>query len=468
MTVPASIAAHSIHTASDREAVAAQAFVARTIEQFSGKDCTTVVTIPAPLSSLEAVLDRDNGELGLLWSPADGEKFVGLGATHRIELEGVDRFEQLREEVAAIHQRIEVVPYPGTTPPTPRFFGGLAFAAGLSSEPPWTDFGDGSFTLPRWTYCQQSDRASLSLAFRGEEVGTPAVRDTMLGQLTHLYSTAASPEQEQTITMPRQLTSQQMSLQEWRVLVDAIRRTITTGQFDKIVVARRTVVELNAALRDVDVLRRFPSTKPIIRFAFRRGGRTFLGATPERLITKQGMQVGSDALAGSADTGREGALLASRKDREEQSIVVRDIVAALQPRCGRLSYPVAPVISILSHVAHLHTPIEGELDQPAHVLDLVEDLHPTSAVGGAPSADAVAWIARHEKDRRGWYAGPVGWFDVHGDGEFAVALRSGVLDGSRAYLYAGAGIVRGSDPDKEYAETTFKQRSFLQGLGVAP
>jgi isochorismate synthase EntC len=101
------------------------------------------------------------------------------------------------------------------------------------------------------------------------------------------------------------------------------------------------------------------------------------------------------------------------------------------------------------------------------VLDLVDALHPTPAVGGVPTASALDWIATHEPAPRGWYAGPVGWFDAAGDGEFAVALRSGLLVGNRAYVYAGAGIVAESDADAEYAETDLKQRALLGALGVA-
>ena len=115
---------------------------------------------------------------------------------------------------------------------------------------------------------------------------------------------------------------------------------------------------------------------------------------------------------------------------------------------------------------HLHTPLTGVLREAVHVLDLVAAVHPTPAVGGVPRQDSVAWIAAHEPDPRGWYAGPVGWFDAGGDGEFAVAIRSGVLEARRAHVYAGAGIVAASDPAAEYAETSVKQRSILRALGI--
>jgi menaquinone-specific isochorismate synthase len=117
---------------------------------------------------------------------------------------------------------------------------------------------------------------------------------------------------------------------------------------------------------------------------------------------------------------------------------------------------------------HLRTPIAARLAKRAHVLDLVAALHPTPSVGGVPTDRAIEWITRNEPDPRGWYAGPVGWFDAEGDGEFAVALRCGLLRGNRAWIYAGAGIVRDSDPAMEYAETNIKQTALLRALGIGP
>jgi isochorismate synthase EntC len=121
----------------------------------------------------------------------------------------------------------------------------------------------------------------------------------------------------------------------------------------------------------------------------------------------------------------------------------------------------------LRHVVHLQTPIVGELKAPRHVLDLVEALHPTPAVGGVPRQLALDWISQHEPLERGWYAGPLGWFDAAGDGEFWVGLRSGVFHKNHASLYAGAGIVRGSETDSEYAETEVKLTGLIRALGIA-
>src|SRR5690606_35742925 len=129
--------------------------------------------------------------------------------------------------------------------------------------------------------------------------------------------------------------------------------------------------------------------------------------------------------------------------------------------------PAQPAVKALRHVLHLHTPFRAVLREPRHVLELAARLHPTPAVGGTPTDVASAWIQTHEPMARGWYAAPVGWFDLDGNGELAVALRSGVIAGNRAHLWAGAGIVAGSDPERELAETEDKLRAMLGALGVS-
>jgi isochorismate synthase EntC len=147
-------------------------------------------------------------------------------------------------------------------------------------------------------------------------------------------------------------------------------------------------------------------------------------------------------------------------------VVERALVRALAPLCRSLDVAPAPEVRALRDVLHLCTPVRGQLARPLHLLQLAEALHPTPAVGGEPTAPALAWIAGHEQAPRGWYAGPVGWFDASGDGELAVAIRSGLVAGRKGYAWAGSGIVAESDPDAEYAETGVKQRALLDVLGV--
>jgi isochorismate synthase EntC len=167
-----------------------------------------------------------------------------------------------------------------------------------------------------------------------------------------------------------------------------------------------------------------------------------------------------DALAGQ--------LLASDKDRREHEIVVSSTMQALAEVCAEVfRLPGTPRVVPARSVQHLETPLRARLSRAGTVLDLVERLHPTPAVGGFPRDAALALLRELEEIERGWYAGPVGWTDLDGEGEFAVAIRSALLTGSRASLFAGCGIVADSNPAAEFAETRLKLLPMMSALGVA-
>jgi isochorismate synthase len=200
---------------------------------------------------------------------------------------------------------------------------------------------------------------------------------------------------------------------------------------------------------------------------------TLVGASPELLLSRRGLRVRSVPLAGTAprsgdpdeDLANAKALAASAKEREEHAIVVAAVEAVLGAYCDDLAFDEEPVLEPTANVWHLATRFEGVLRDPAvSALELVAALHPTPAVCGAPSTAARSCIEALEPFDRGAYAGPVGWVDARGDGDWAIALRCAALDGERATLYAGAGIVAGSDPAREVDETDRKFRAFLDSL----
>jgi isochorismate synthase EntC len=193
-----------------------------------------------------------------------------------------------------------------------------------------------------------------------------------------------------------------------------------------------------------------------------------VGASPELLVRRHGSTVESRPVAGTtvAD-GAEAldALAHSAKDNREHRFVVDAIADALGDVCGALDIAPVPEVMVFGPVAHLATPVRGRLHDPRpSALDLARLLSPTPAVGGTPRAAALSTIAALEDFDRGRYAGPVGWVDARGDGEWAIALRGAELDGTRARLVAGAGIVEGSEPDAEWAETQAKLEPMLRAL----
>ena len=257
---------------------------------------------------------------------------------------------------------------------------------------------------------------------------------------------------------------------EWlEVIADAVA-AIRAGRLRKVVLAREVTVEANRPVLPLDVMGRLRALYPSCML-FSVGG--FVGASPELLVSRRGDAVRSQPMAGTiprsgdpdVDARLAAALLASGKDRHEHAMVVDAVAATLRPHCSSLDVPEEPSIVPLRNVSHLGTVVSGRLDGAApSALDLATLLHPTPAVGGTPTADALAYIAEAEGLDRGRYAGPVGWMDARGDGEWAVGVRSAELDGNRARLFAGVGVVADSLPELELAETQLKLQALLAAV----
>jgi menaquinone-specific isochorismate synthase len=249
---------------------------------------------------------------------------------------------------------------------------------------------------------------------------------------------------------------------------------ISRGEIEKIVLARAKDVTAAQALDPLGILnglrQRFPECTS---FSVANGrGQSFIGSSPELLLRVDDGVVLTEALAGSAargatateDASLGGRLLRSDKDLREQRIVLDSIVRRLAPLGLDLRYPARPLLRRLSNVQHLHTPLEARLPKGVRLLDMLQRLHPTPAVGGTPRQVAVPLIAELEAFPRGLYGGALGWIDSHGAGEFVVGLRSALVDGPRARMYAGAGIVAGSSPEREFAETELKFEAMQDAL----
>ena len=262
-----------------------------------------------------------------------------------------------------------------------------------------------------------------------------------------------------------------------RAYADAVREAvgrIRRGSLRKVVLARTIEVTAERALDARLLAHRLRVVDPdAFTFCVPTDDGVLVGASPELLVSRHGLEVRSNPLAGSAprsgdpveDRANADALVSSGKDREEHAIVVEAVASTLGAYCAELSWDPEPILRETPNVWHLSTRFRGVLREPAPpVLELVSALHPTPAVAGDPREAALESIAELEPFSRGRYAGAVGWVDADGDGEWAIALRCAELRGDRAILYAGAGIVAGSDPEKELDETERKFRAFLDAL----
>jgi menaquinone-specific isochorismate synthase len=255
---------------------------------------------------------------------------------------------------------------------------------------------------------------------------------------------------------------------DYRETVRRALELVEGGALRKLVLAVRQQVRLDGPLDPLQLLAQLRLHQPgSCRFLWQqREGEALIGASPERLLTVRQGQLRSDALAGTAPPGEAAERLTqSVKDRHEHELVVEAITAVLRGAGLEPRRPRHPRLARHGQLAHLHTPITATLSdqQP---LTLAEALHPTPAVAGLPRREAMAWLRSLEPFERGHYAAPIGWIDSEGDADLRVAIRSGSLRGSRLELTAGAGLVRGSEPERELQEVALKLGVLQQQLNL--
>lgn len=261
---------------------------------------------------------------------------------------------------------------------------------------------------------------------------------------------------------------------DYRAAVAGALERIATGEFSKIVLARAQELTAAAPLHPLEVLnglrQRFPEC---YAFSVANGrGQSFIGASPERLVRVSKGVLETEALAGtirrgagaSDDAALAAALQHSEKDLHEHRLVLEAVTKRLRQLGLEPEHAAQPGLRRLANLQHLHTPVRAVLGERVRLLEALAALHPTPAVGGTPQAAAVARIRELEGFPRGLYAGALGWINARGGGEFFVGLRSALVDGAVARVYAGAGIVAGSTPEKEFAETELKFKAMLDAL----
>jgi isochorismate synthase len=383
----------------------------------------------------------------------DGATVGGLGTAARVTAAGPDRFVTLDRLMAELPTRPDVVTMVG-----------FSFAADGPRSPEWVGFAAAEAVVPAVAVVADHDGSRLVVAVPpGSHPGgtIAALRDLPDPGPPRLpglgdHSVRAVP-----------------SGSDWCRSVDEAVAAIGDGALSKVVLARAAVVTTEMTIDPFETVHHLAVDNPhTYCYGWQLGGSAFVGASPEMLVGKRGDTVLSHPHAGSAPRGDGdeedravgAALMASAKDREEHAAVVDDIAARLSAVTTELTVPVSPSLVVTSTVQHLSTHVSGTLRPGVSLLDLVDRLHPTPAVGGVPRAEAIAFIDKLETIDRGWYAGGVGWVDGAGDGEVAIALRCGLLDGLVARLYAGNGIVADSDPEGELVETRWKLRPLLDLL----
>jgi menaquinone-specific isochorismate synthase len=370
-----------------------------------------------------------------------GEGLVGWGEAARVTLPaGEDRFTAAEKWLRALFEGARIDDQVGLPGCGPVAFGSFTF----------DHTSDGSvLVVPQALIGSRSGRAWL----------------------TTIGDAPAAPGSARPVTGPAEVRWHDGSLTapQWERVVGAAVARIRAGGLRKVVLARDLHATASVGIDERLLLSRLAARYPDC-YTFACAG--LVGATPELYIKRQGRQISSLVLAGTMPRGSDpaedaalgAALLASAKEAEEHEYAAADVREALAPLCDRLTVAERPSLLRLANVQHLATAVAGHLGTPRHpgsvpsVLALVDALHPTAAVCGTPTEGAMELIRELEDMDRGRYAGPVGWVDTDGNGEWGIALRCAEIAGHRARLFAGGGIVAGSDPAAELAETQVKFR----------
>lgn len=422
------------------------------------------------------------GECFFWEQPAEQTALIGIGTATTIETSGIACFTDsaiawralMNDAVTSYASGTEPIPGSG-----PVLFGGFAFDTQSPHTQLWSRFPDGLLILPRFLLSYNADHVSLTVnkmmhATDSSELQAQQIEEE-LGKLQVAIQQSSNTPLEQ--STPHFSIEESQPASEWMKMVANVVEKIRQGSFEKIVLARDIQLMFDDPKETFDItstLQRLRENYPgAYVFAMQRGESFFIGATPERLVLAQDGKIHTMALAGSVrrgeteeeDTQLGAELLHSDKNIKEHVIVVSMVQEALKNHCTNVQVTAIPQLLKLKNVQHLQTPITGDLISGRCILDVISELHPTPAVGGFPGDTALAEIRNTEKLDRGWYAGPLGWIGASGHGEFAVALRSGLVDSHKATLFAGCGIVSSSDPQIEYEESWWKFQVMVRGLG---
>jgi isochorismate synthase len=463
---------------SDRERLSARLDLALQRARRSGRPTLAAITraLPGEIDPAAVVCaSRREGEPWFVFEQPDRGAcaLAGLGQVTSLEDSGPDRFASVADRWRSLAARA-VADSPGDADGGgPVAVGGFALAPDGGASPAWSGFEPASLLVPEVALAREDHggerRVRLTLAALAQPDDTSAELLARLDMRLRELSAPPLPLLDPAPTGRFQVSSG-MPPEHYEAAVSRAVEIIRTGRLQKIVLAREVQVHaplpydpagVFGVLRDA-----FPSC---FVFCVGRGDATLVAASPELLVRREGQRVSTIALAGSTRRSADPAvdahlgerLMRDESYREEHAIVARRIERTLNRYAIWVATAPEPALVRIANIQHLATPIRAQLAAPVEVIELAGLMHPTPAVGGEPSAEALALIPALEGLDRGWYSGPVGWTDAAGDGEFCVALRCALLRGNVARCYAGNGIVRDSDPAAELAETEIKLAALL-------
>lgn len=455
------------------------------IRRVTEKSSFLAISLTIPTVDLLAVLEQTKvrDTFQYYWEkPVDEFSMAASGELERITTSGEHRFKESSTKGKEVLSRVVHISGVKHQNAVVHLFGGFSFFDENNSEA-WDSYDSASFTLPEWMIIRDGKCCILTFLV---ELNTEENFDSLLdqinnrlAQLEHVttadrYEVDTELDDNLDLQIPNDDSAQ---YHKWIHNVEQATNSIKNGEFEKVVLARELTINLKTSIKDTHILNRLRGQYPdCYSFLIRQDkASSFIGCTPERLASFNSKFVLTEGLAGSTSRGKtasedallEHNLLNSQKDLKEHEIVLDAIEENLVHYSDDVNHPKAPRVKKLSNVQHLYTPITARIRDGVSRTEVLRTLHPTPAVGGFPRDKAVDFIKEYEDFDRGWYASPVGWINAHGNGEFVVAIRSGLIRNDGVRFFAGCGIVEDSDPQKEWEETNLKFIPMLSALEYA-
>ncbi|MHA6260232.1 isochorismate synthase [Sporosarcina sp. CAU 1771] len=431
---------------------------------------TIEVSRISPLAFFEAG-DTNYNEERFYWRNGDNTlTFVGIGHAKVLASNEADgRFKDISNEwkklcEGLIKEEKDIDPI---------LFGGFTFDPKSRKESEWDKFPSAHFVVPSFQLRTKNGKTTISINLvttahnaLNEFEQLREERDRLI-HVAQVNEFVLHPK-------PTVLSIEELDKESYLQAVTNVTAQIRNKDAEKVVIARTVKLHFENEVSSVTALQHISNEQQeSYHFGIQNKSQLFFGATPERLIEVSNGRAYSACVAGSIERGKTAVedrelgtkLLNDNKNLGEHHYVVKMISDVFNEFCTNISMPKQPKLMKIRDIQHLFTPIEGDIAEGTDIFSLVEALHPTPALGGVPHMKSMKIIRDEENMDRGYYAAPIGWTDTKGNGEFAVAIRSALLDKECAYLYAGGGIVADSVAEQEYDETWVKFRPVLRALG---
>ena len=393
---------------------------------------------------------------------SEGIRFLGFDSIFEVNETGKLRLEKTSEIIMSLEKNFISNWDKFNLDSIPLFLGGMKFSTDISDEL-WKNFSDSEWFIPKFLFFEQNSKPYLVYNFHGNNCD-------YVNDFNVLNSILVIKNFESKSIGKIAISSNGKEKAKWVENVNKALREIESGEVQKIVLSRQIDIELEDSISISNVLNTLSERYPkCYVFAYRKEQSIFFGASPEKLAKISKGWIEADALAGSISRGKTSAeddsladtLLNSKKDLAEQDIVVSFIKDSFERFCDNVVYEKNPIIRKLPNIQHLWTPIKGKINPNESIFSVLKELHPTPAICGVPWSKARDSIIEMEPHNRGLFSGMIGWFNLKNEGEFAVAIRSALLKDKTIHAFAGCGIVTGSDPEVEYAESELKLKPII-------